>query len=994
MFEPPRLVRRLRSGRVLVAVGALLGAPFLLLGEVGHLAGRAGGEVIRAQVLSAVQERIAGTLDATRLELGLDRLVLHGLKLRDPEGELVAEVDQVEARLPVKALLAGRLVVEAVRLARPRLHLRKDARGLNLARALAPRLSATADGPGVDTPSTVHLDKLSFEGGHVSYRQEGAPLVELASLAGSGRLAYDVSQAALDARLELTGQATEPLAGPLSLALDGTLAGTHGRLELGLHAPGLRLEASGHMEGTAQRLEVSALELSPEVASAVLPGYPLRGPVLVSGEASRQGDEAQLGLALQAGTVEASLTGKLDVARRRLSGRLKTGELKALLPALDGKASVDFEVEGASASPRLRLRGDVAGLKASLDAHYEQERLAGELRLASGLDARARFTASASRVDLAVTAQRQGRKLARIEGFLRAPPGKSWTPELFAETAVQLEGTVEPLALAEARPMLVKLAPAGWAAQLPDAKVTTRLRGTGTLGEPRLELDAHLAGLRAGAVRLGTADVRGTYTRGQGTLTAVLHARGGGRLTVEGEVSGRWEELAGAPLTARVRASRLDAALVRSLVPRVRELSGRVSGDARLDGTLGAPRVQGTVEWQDGRVATRGYGDYRQLRLKLAFTGERLELTELSGRSGGGSLKLSGAAVREGRHLQVELQGDLGKLPVFFDGQLQAVVTARTALKGEVSPEGVHVRSLDVAEAQVVLPEVRKADVQELKRPRDIVLVRNGRPIHRRKRREEELEPSVPAHPGKQSPRFELVVNAPRNVWVRGADVNAEVGLPRGLRVEYGDEFSLFGELRLLRGRVSVLGRQFELQRGSNLRFAGSPRQPHVDLMATHIHEREGVTVRLALRGQGKDAVLEATSTPSLPEAEVFTLLATGRRVLPRGASAPLSGGAAVSMAGTLLASQLKRSLAAYLPLDVLSIEAGERGLAGTRIEAGRYLTDKLYLGYSARLGARRGKDNTHSARLEYQLGRRWSLETEYGNGRAGGVDLFWRRDY
>jgi hypothetical protein len=58
------------------------------------------------------------------------------------------------------------------------------------------------------------------------------------------------------------------------------------------------------------------------------------------------------------------------------------------------------------------------------------------------------------------------------------------------------------------------------------------------------------------------------------------------------------------------------------------------------------------------------------------------------------------------------------------------------------------------------------------------------------------------------------------------------------------------------------------------------------------------------------------------------------------------------SVLGSLLASQARKALAQKLPLDVLSIAAGEEGITDARLEVGKYLTDDLYLGYNGRLGA------------------------------------------
>lgn len=79
----------------------------------------------------------------------------------------------------------------------------------------------------------------------------------------------------------------------------------------------------------------------------------------------------------------------------------------------------------------------------------------------------------------------------------------------------------------------------------------------------------------------------------------------------------------------------------------------------------------------------------------------------------------------------------------------------------------------------------------------------------------------------------------------------------------------------------------------------------------------------------------------------------------------------------------------------MLSIEAGDRGIGGTRVEAGTYLTDRLYLGIETQLGAQRELDeNQNELHLEYQLWKRWMLELEYGDARQGTGDLIWRKQY
>ena len=66
-----------------------------------------------------------------------------------------------------------------------------------------------------------------------------------------------------------------------------------------------------------------------------------------------------------------------------------------------------------------------------------------------------------------------------------------------------------------------------------------------------------------------------------------------------------------------------------------------------------------------------------------------------------------------------------------------------------------------------------------------------------------------------------------------------------------------------------------------------------------------------------------------------------------------------------------------------------------TRLEAGKYLTDDIYIGYQGRTNADPFRyQNSNAVRVEYRFLRRWSLQLEYGDANAGSLDAVWSRDY
>ena len=104
---------------------------------------------------------------------------------------------------------------------------------------------------------------------------------------------------------------------------------------------------------------------------------------------------------------------------------------------------------------------------------------------------------------------------------------------------------------------------------------------------------------------------------------------------------------------------------------------------------------------------------------------------------------------------------------------------------------------MHIPEAHSRLPAEPRRASQSLSRPDDIVFGEEwqaGGPEARGKvagakghAAEAALGGSGPA-PGDQATEHRLVLDAPKNLWVKGQDLNVEVGLSPDFRVEVGEE--------------------------------------------------------------------------------------------------------------------------------------------------------------------------------------------------------------
>jgi translocation and assembly module TamB len=654
-----------------------------------------------------------------------------------------------------------------------------------------------------------------------------------------------------------------------------------------------------------------------------------------------------------------------------------------------GFASVQVNLSGSVDDPRGLVRLSWRGVEAP-----PLEALEGQLELA----------ASEALTRLSGQGRLSGRPLFEVDAFIDAPVRRLEQLEALGPEHVTARLSLAPMPLG-------RLLPKRDDDVVATGSVTVDVGIKGTLDDPSVSIDATVQSLSFGKVPLGQARlVSRTQGRAQ-SLAVTLKAAGNSELRATGSVGldpsitllRKGLDVSAVPFDLGVTATAFDLGFLSGVTPMVRTVAGQLSlEDFKITGALGSPDVRGSVAWQKGRLALASFGDYRDIDVDVKVSNERLDLKTLSVRSGSGALVLDPSwAQRQPTGVwHLEGSGTAARFALVTDDQLMAILSAKASLEGDVSPTLIDLSRIELSRVEVELPEVKRKDVQDLERPKDVVLTRGGRVVAGRRRSD-----GSPSQPG-STRTWRGEFTAPRNLWVRSSDLNVELGLSEGFRVEYADTMQLFGEAQVLGGRIDVIGREFKINRvaagsaraESTVRFTGLATEPLVNVRAEHTNEREKVKVAVSVTGRGKNVAFKVSSEPPMPESDIYTLLATGRRDLRRSSGTSITAEQAVSVVGSLAANELKNALLKKLPIDivdVVSIDTGSEGLASTRVEVGKYLSDSLYLGYTFQPGANKARgENTHAGRLELQLSKNVCLEATAGDAPAAGADVVWSRDW
>ncbi|PYQ49868.1 MAG: hypothetical protein DMF78_17180, partial [Acidobacteria bacterium] len=421
---------------------------------------------------------------------------------------------------------------------------------------------------------------------------------------------------------------------------------------------------------------------------------------------------------------------------------------------------------------------------------------------------------------------------------------------------------------------------------------------------------------------------------------------------------------------------------LRTLSPLVQDasLTGVADVDVEAGGSFSNPQAHGTIRVKDGTLRER---DIRQpltaINMLITVDERSIRITDGTAQFGGGPVTIDGTARLAG--LSVE---DVSV----------ALKATEVGLRYPVGGRGGRVRQiLSDLKARV------NADLTLTGKPGDFELagtVAVERSLYDTDIYFEEalLAPTVP--PGApepshllQSVALNLAVETTNPLIVRNnvAQIEAEGGL--SVRGDMANP-APFGRFDILPGgKIFLQTREFAVEDGS-LTYSGTT-DPDVSVRATTVIKdpAQDVEVTVVASGTMPNVTLDLSSNPSLSQAEIASLVATGRSDVALASSGWVVG----EQAATLLLGRYTRAVARQLialGLDQVDIQPeliAREGNPSARFTFGKQLTPALRLIYSTGLsnpeeqyyevqyGLRIGQQIT------FKLQRRFDGSYQYGAG-------------
>jgi translocation and assembly module TamB len=407
-------------------------------------------------------------------------------------------------------------------------------------------------------------------------------------------------------------------------------------------------------------------------------------------------------------------------------------------------------------------------------------------------------------------------------------------------------------------------------------------------------------------------------------------------------------------------------------------LSGPVALAADISCTLSDPCLDGvlggrSMVYENGRYGTR----LTRMAVNGRFTGDRLEIDQLTANAGEGTISGKGAvSLSSASGYPANVSLDLQNARLADSDQLRAAATGSLTL---VKPAN----QSPVLSGTITLPATR---YQMVRQGAARVPVLEG--VHFKQIGPARMTgDSAPPSAGFGSIDLNLHIVAPNRFTVSGMGLESEWSAD--LRVTgTSDAPHLIGSATLRRGSLEFAGKSFTLTEG-RIVFPGGGIDD-AQLLVSGEETVDNITVLLNVSGSASRPQIGFSSTPGLPQDEILS------RVLFGSSVGNLSGVEALQLAASL--NSLRGSGNGLNPLGKLQAATGFDRLRilaadqtqgrGTALALGKHIGDRLYIelvtdarGYTA-------------TQIEIALNRSLSLLSQAGGANSANVGFRFRKTY
>jgi translocation and assembly module TamB len=414
--------------------------------------------------------------------------------------------------------------------------------------------------------------------------------------------------------------------------------------------------------------------------------------------------------------------------------------------------------------------------------------------------------------------------------------------------------------------------------------------------------------------------------------------------------------------------------------PRI--LQGQATFDLSVNGPPQLGSVTGTIRTSDASLSAPNLRIALQNIAASIDIGNNRAQVDLSADSvEGGQITVGGAVILTGS-MTADLQIALNNLvlidPSLYRTSLNGNLRFAGPLSGGARIEG----QIDVGETSVTVPSTGLTSIGDIPQidfigaPAEVIATRLKAGLNG-------ADAGFYATETSSGPGYAMNVriNAPNRIFVRGRGLDAELGGSLLLTGTTNRMISA-GRFDLIRGRLDILGKRFDLTEGA-VQFQGDlvPYLRFVTATTTQTGE-----VRIIIEGPATSPEVSFESTPASPQDEVLAQLLFGRNISEISAFQALQLANAVATLAGRGGAGVISNLRAGFGLDDLDVTTTDDG--ATAVRAGKYISDNVYTDVTA------ASDGSADISINLDISKSLTAKGTVGSDGNTGIGIFFEKDY
>ena len=440
-------------------------------------------------------------------------------------------------------------------------------------------------------------------------------------------------------------------------------------------------------------------------------------------------------------------------------------------------------------------------------------------------------------------------------------------------------------------------------------------------------------------------------------------------------------------------------------------ISGVSNAKMKLRGTMQNPVMYGKFDLTGGRLALAKYGiDYYQMYSNILFNNRSVRVDSLNINSKKGKLYAKGdmqfkSDLYEGKVQKTDLNIVFDNFKPIDHKQYNMEVSGKVNLNAEHDSARFQ-GELTIPDAMIYLPAILRlmGNTVSSNIPQPLLAAQLHRDSLLRDSLVYHIQPDTLAvniendiFPFLKNMQGQINLKVPRNMWIKNEDMRVELGGELQL-IKHKDFFEIFGEVNVLRGQYSMMGKAFVVKSGTITFEGGKELNPRLNIEATYsFRDNQRAKHDLTLLVGGRMYKPEISFTfedDPISEGDALSYIIFGTNLESVGSQ---NGGLdaseiAKSAAASLVSSQLTKILGKSLNINYIEFQ-NSASFDNASITLGKYITNKLFVSYEQNIGKLEDNDiDRYNLRLEYELMKYLFFQLT-SSSRSNGFDLIFKID-